>query len=347
MKFGVLFNLNYRSDVHGSPQRWYNEILDLVVFIEKLGFHAAWFGEHHYCSFSFGNPAVFMAAAAQRTSKIRLGTGVSLVPLHHPVVLAEEYAILDNLCNGRLDYGIGKGYLKVGYDVLGADLGEAQVRYEESVAIIDALWSADGPVTYDGKWTQLKDYEFFPKPIQSPKQSIRSAATRSASSFLYAADHGYHLTTALFAPDQHLVREGIRQYRARLAEKGLEPSEYEVSGVMQMYCGATKEEAMRIGKASARSYFDFFDDIRNIGKPGVYRSDFLQDLDKMDRENQVLFDEPENMVERIKTLGEDTDVDLLLFEVMHGGTSYEDTRACFQRFADEVMPHFEKQLVAA
>jgi alkanesulfonate monooxygenase SsuD/methylene tetrahydromethanopterin reductase-like flavin-dependent oxidoreductase (luciferase family) len=340
MKFGVLFNLEYRPEIHGPPAKWYAEILDLVVLIERLGFHAAWFGEHHYRSYSFGNPAVIMAAASQRTTTIRLGTGVCLIPLHHPVLLAEEYAMLDVLSGGRLDFGVGKGYLNYGYEVLGADLGEAQARYEEGLALIDALWCAQGPVDFLGQWTTLRQHEFFPKPIQTPRQAIRSAATRTATSFIYAADHGYHLTTALFAPDQHLVREGILAYRKRLAERGLDPDEFEVSGVLQMYCGATKDEAMRIGKASARAYFDFFDDLRNIGKPGTVRSEFLDDLDRMDRENRVLFDDPAGMISRIKHLQHDADLDLLLFEVMHGGTSYADARDCLIRFAHEVLPHF-------
>ena len=107
MKFGVLYNIDYQPKVHGSASAYYEQILEQVELLEELGYDAAWFGEHHYSGYSFGNPAVIAMAAASRTKTLRLGTGVSLIPLHHPLRLAEEYAMLDVLSGGRLDYGVG------------------------------------------------------------------------------------------------------------------------------------------------------------------------------------------------------------------------------------------------
>ena len=104
MKFGILYNIDYRPEVHGSSARYYGQILDQIQIIEELGFDSVWFGEHHYAGYSFGAPAVIATAAAGRTTRLRLGTGVSLIPLHNPLCLAEEYAMLDVLSNGRLEY---------------------------------------------------------------------------------------------------------------------------------------------------------------------------------------------------------------------------------------------------
>jgi alkanesulfonate monooxygenase SsuD/methylene tetrahydromethanopterin reductase-like flavin-dependent oxidoreductase (luciferase family) len=92
MKFGILYNIDYRSEVHGSSASYYSQILDQSQLLEELGFDSAWFGEHHYAGYSFGAPAVIATAAASRTRRLRVGTGVSLIPLHHPLRLAEEYA---------------------------------------------------------------------------------------------------------------------------------------------------------------------------------------------------------------------------------------------------------------
>ncbi len=91
-----------------------------------------WFGEHHYSGYSFGSPSVIAMAAAARTRRIRLGTGVSLIPLHHPIRLAEEYAMLDVLSGGRL----GRGFLKYSHDVFGIDEHENHERYREGTDFI-------------------------------------------------------------------------------------------------------------------------------------------------------------------------------------------------------------------
>jgi alkanesulfonate monooxygenase SsuD/methylene tetrahydromethanopterin reductase-like flavin-dependent oxidoreductase (luciferase family) len=103
VKFGLLYNTDYHAASHGPPERYYAELLDQVVLAERLGYDSAWFGEHHYSAYSFGAPAVMATAAAGRTRRIRLGTGVSLLPIHNPIRLAEEYATLDVLSGGRLE----------------------------------------------------------------------------------------------------------------------------------------------------------------------------------------------------------------------------------------------------
>ena len=119
MKFAILYNTDYYPDIHGSAEQYYNQILEQVELEEELGFDAVWFGEHHYSGYSFGSPPVIAMAAAGRTKRIRLGTGISLVPLNNPIRLAEEYAMLDVLSGGRLEYGIGRGFLKYSHKILG------------------------------------------------------------------------------------------------------------------------------------------------------------------------------------------------------------------------------------
>ena len=100
MKFGILYNTDYYPAAHQSPSNYYAQLLEQTELAEKLGFDAVWFGEHHYSGYSFGSPSLIAMAAAARTRRIRLGTGVSLIPLHHPIRLAEEYAMLDVLSGG-------------------------------------------------------------------------------------------------------------------------------------------------------------------------------------------------------------------------------------------------------
>ena len=152
MKFGLLYNTDYYPEIHGSASRYYAEILEQTELAEALGYHAVWFGEHHYSGYSFGSPPVIAMAAAARTKRIKLGTGVSVVPLNHPIRLAEEYAMLDVLSEGRLEYGIGRGFLNYSYTVFGINPDESHARYREGSELILKAWTADGPFSFDGKF---------------------------------------------------------------------------------------------------------------------------------------------------------------------------------------------------
>jgi alkanesulfonate monooxygenase SsuD/methylene tetrahydromethanopterin reductase-like flavin-dependent oxidoreductase (luciferase family) len=174
VKFGILYNTDYYPQAHGSASQYYGQILEQTQLAEDLGFHAVWFGEHHYSGYSFGSPPVIAMAAAARTKRIKLGTGVSLIPLNHPLRLAEEYAMLDVLSGGRLEYGIGRGFLNYSYQIFGVDPEQSLERYQEGTDLIIKAWTSDGPFSFNGKFWKLDDYSFFPKPVQkAPSADLR------------------------------------------------------------------------------------------------------------------------------------------------------------------------------
>src|SRR5579871_1591495 len=160
MKFGILYNIDYHREVHGSSASYYAQILEQIQLLEELGYDSAWFGEHHYAGYSFGAPAVIATAAAERTTTLRLGTGVSLIPLHNPLRLAEEYAMLDVLSNGRLEYGVGRGFLNYAYQLMGVDRTESLDRFREGTDLIIAAWTAERPFSFHGRFWQIEDYQF-------------------------------------------------------------------------------------------------------------------------------------------------------------------------------------------
>jgi alkanesulfonate monooxygenase SsuD/methylene tetrahydromethanopterin reductase-like flavin-dependent oxidoreductase (luciferase family) len=183
IKFGLLYNTDYYPEVHGSASRYYAEILEQVELAETLGYHSAWFGEHHYSGYSFGSPPVIAMAAAARTKRIKLGTGVSVIPLNHPIRLAEEYAMLDVLSGGRLEYGIGRGFLNYSYTVFGVNPDESHGRYREGTELILKAWTADGPFSFEGNYWQLSGYTFFPKPLQKPHPPVFASGAITPESY--------------------------------------------------------------------------------------------------------------------------------------------------------------------
>lgn len=154
MHVGLYFDLRNPQRWHQDPARLHAFTLELCEEADRLGIHSLWFTEHH--KFDDGyltQPLTFAAAVAARTTRARLGTAVLVAPLHHPVRLAEEAALVDLISNGRLDIGLGAGYRKPEYDLYGASMERRYGQTDAQVRALRALWG-DGGVT--------------PRPVQSP-----------------------------------------------------------------------------------------------------------------------------------------------------------------------------------
>lgn len=352
MRFGILYNIDYHEEVHGSASRYYGAILDQIVALEELGYDSVWFGEHHYARYSFGSPATIAMAAAARTTRIRVGTGVSLLPLHHPLRLAEEYAMLDVLSDGRLDYGVGRGFLKTAYDVFGIDGEESTRRYRESVEVILTAWgAAGGAFDFDGEFWQLRGAECFPPPFQQPHPPLFAAGAATVENYEWAGQRGLNLACAFFLPRQQMVRDAIGLYRTALAAAGHDPASRQVFGVIQMYCAATDTEAEERGWEYTKNYLQFFSELdsRNPHQEKSY-DNYRQSRSgrtmgditfaQFDQANLALIGDPERIITKLRWLQDYYAPDGLLLEVAQGGMPPEDVVPTCERFAQHVMPLF-------
>jgi alkanesulfonate monooxygenase SsuD/methylene tetrahydromethanopterin reductase-like flavin-dependent oxidoreductase (luciferase family) len=350
IKFGLLYNTDYYPEVHGSAARYYAEILEQAEFAEQLGYHAVWFGEHHYSGYSFGAPPVIAMAAAARTKRIKLGTGVSLIPLNHPVRLAEEYAMLDVLSQGRLEYGIGRGFLNYSYQVFGVNPDESHERYREGTELIIKAWTSDGPFSFDGKFWKLSDYSFFPQPLQKPFPPIFASGAVTPESFEWAGQTGLHLGTAFFVPTPEMVKANIDIYRNALREKGYDPAAHEVAGVYQMYCGDSWQEARDHGGVHALQYYKFFDALDRRSrhtaqayeryKRGVAAGITKYSYEELDAMRVLLIGDPETLIERVRWTQDFYGATYLILEVAQGGEPHKYVMRSLERFAKYVMPAF-------
>ena len=137
MKFGIFIFGDNHPELGRSNQKYYEEVLTIGEWAEELGFDSFWLGEHHlYWYGTCVSPPMLIAALGQRTKKIRLGPAVSVLPLHHPLLVAEEYALADNLCGGRLNFAIGSGFSPVEYKAFGMTMEEAREKYWEAFDLI-------------------------------------------------------------------------------------------------------------------------------------------------------------------------------------------------------------------
>ncbi len=290
-------------------------------------------------------------AAAARTTTIRLGTGISLVPLHHPLRLAEEYAMLDALSKGRLEYGIGRGFLKYAYDVLGVDESESLARYQEGAELVLKAWTTSGAFSHCGQFWDVQDYTFFPPPIQQPHPPIYASGVVTPESFTWAGRHRLHLCSGFFVPNQEGVRNGIALYHQTLREYGYDPAVRDVAGVYQFYCGESNAEARQHGGAYVFNYFGFFNDLR---RRSAFQSDAYQHhqpqgtgqgyskliYEDLDERNMIMIGDPDKLIERIRWAQNYFSTNYLIFEVAQGGMPRQYIIPSLERFSKEVMPAF-------
>jgi alkanesulfonate monooxygenase SsuD/methylene tetrahydromethanopterin reductase-like flavin-dependent oxidoreductase (luciferase family) len=162
--FGVMHDFRRPRGWSGSVAAYYRECLDLVAEAEALGYDAVWLSEHHGTADGFpGSPLVLAAAIAARTSRIRVGTNVLVLPLHHPVKVAEDGAIVHALSDGRLVLGVGQGYAPHEYGLFGVDRTHRPSRFEEGLRIIRRAWR-EGRTGFAGRRFIVPDGPFEPRP---------------------------------------------------------------------------------------------------------------------------------------------------------------------------------------
>jgi alkanesulfonate monooxygenase SsuD/methylene tetrahydromethanopterin reductase-like flavin-dependent oxidoreductase (luciferase family) len=168
MQFGVLYDFRNPAGWGRAWASLYRALLDQIASLEDLGFDAVWLTEHHFVVDGY-LPAVFpiAGAIAARTRRLQIGTNVLLLPLHHPVLVAENAAVLDVLSEGRFVLGVGLGYRQQEFDGLGVGRRERAGRMEEGLRVLRQCWAAEGPFEHVGRYWQLVGVDVQPKPVQA------------------------------------------------------------------------------------------------------------------------------------------------------------------------------------
>src|SRR5215468_2446583 len=167
MRFGFFDQLPCASGY--TERQRYRDIIAQIELGDVIGFDTAWLGELHFSrAFSIlADPLTVLAAAAQRTRRIRLGTAVTLLPLHNPLKIAEDAATVDILSGGRLELGLGRGAAPSMYAAYNVPIEESRERFEESLAVIREAWTSER-LTFQGKYVHVQDVQVFPRPVQKP-----------------------------------------------------------------------------------------------------------------------------------------------------------------------------------
>src|SRR3989449_8255195 len=195
MNFGTFLLMQPRSA--RSSQEIYARGVEIPQAAETLGFGNVWLAEHHFSTYGYlSRPTQLATYIAAKTKRIRVGTAVIVVPLNHPLVIAEEIATLDLLAGGRLDVGLGRGYQPYEFERFGLDLESGRARWDESIDIILKAFSGQ-PFSYDGKLFKIPETTVFPQPLQQPRPPIWMTA-QSPESVEAAVRRGFNVLTGGF-----------------------------------------------------------------------------------------------------------------------------------------------------
>ncbi len=216
MEFGTFLLL--QSPSAESSEAMYARGVEITQAAEELGFGNMWLAEHHFSTYGYlSRPLTYALHLAAKTRRIRVGTAVIVVPLHHPLVIAEDIATVDLLSGGRLDVGLGRGYQRYEFERLGQDLGESRARWEEAVDII-LLALAGKTFSYDGTYWKIAETTVFPQGIQKPHPPIWVTA-QSPDSIETTVRRGFHLLSGGFGVPIERLREFRRIFDAHIAAR--------------------------------------------------------------------------------------------------------------------------------
>jgi alkanesulfonate monooxygenase SsuD/methylene tetrahydromethanopterin reductase-like flavin-dependent oxidoreductase (luciferase family) len=348
MEFGLFTLFDFYE---GQNERdYYRETLDLVVLGEQLGYQSIWMGEEHFYAFGIcPSPQIFLTAVAQRTERIRLGTAISLLPMEHPIRKAEDFAMLDMLCDGRLDFGVGRGSITKHFYGFNVDPAESRPRYEEAITIIKKAWT-EPSFSYDGQFWQVPEVSVSPKPVQAPHPPIYRG-TVSLEAYEQAAKVGDNAFVVPWTTGPHSeVRTRLDAYRSQTLEAG-HPKGRETA-IFFLFIGKDHQAAKKEAEDVTRKYSQHIsgysvarDPAKDL-KSGLFKlQDWITSIPE-NVEERAIVGTPAQCIRRLEELDDELGLDRVAFYIHPGARDIESARSGMEMFADEVMPHFTEVLVS-
>jgi alkanesulfonate monooxygenase SsuD/methylene tetrahydromethanopterin reductase-like flavin-dependent oxidoreductase (luciferase family) len=312
-----------------SPAERHRAIVDHAVLAESLGFDAVWLGEQHLGDTVLAAPPVVLAAIAARTSRIRLGTGVTLLANLDPVRVAEDYATVDAISNGRVELSVGSGIVADTDEMLVPGPDENSERFRENLELLRRLWS-ETDVSWSGRFrAPLDRVTVEPRPVQVPHPPIWVGSGSSPASVDLAVELGLPLMLpSLLAPPADFLPL-VQRYRERWAAAGRDPAGARVGGCNRVHVAATSQQAREAWRPYYLNHLRFADRIRT----------------RVELDSERLLagvaacGSPAEVVDRISATRETLGLDLHLSIFDLGGLPSAQLEKTLDLFASQVLPH--------
>ncbi len=338
MKFGLFGSAQANSnDLPPETGQGFRDYLDFNVEAEALGFQSSFLVEHHFTGWNqVSATLMLLMAAAMRTTTLRLGSAVSVLPWHNPVLLAEQAATLDLISGGRFDFGIGKGYRHSEFKGFQIAPEEAEARFEEAVAVMVRAWTTRQRFSHHGRFWHFEDIVVEPPPAQVPHPPLWVAAG-SETSIRRAAARGFNLILDQYASAGQIA-ERIGFYKAERKAQGFGFDPMQVAVARQLYVANDEADKQAALKRQAVYTQRTVDVSRKPEAKGG--SHVLAYADKAGgTEEHALFGTPDEICASLEAL-QKAGVAYVLLTIAGGS-------AQLRRFAGEIMPAFAGSIPVA
>ncbi|MDB5808543.1 MAG: hypothetical protein JWN94_665 [Betaproteobacteria bacterium] len=328
----------------GRPsQEVYARGIEQAQAAEELGYRNVWLGEHHFSTYGYiSRPAQFASYIAAKTTRLRVGTAVIVVPLHHPLLIAEEIAMLDILAGGRLDIGLGRGYQRYEFERFGLQLDSGGQRWDEAIDVL-MLALRGQPFSYEGKMFKIPETTVYPQPMQKPYPPMWITA-QSEYSIDAAVRRGFDVLTGGFGvPIERLAEFGQIFNRvvgevkpARAPRVGVQRAVYVTKDAADARAAA--EEArwnMRV-TLSLRNNYERVEAGRAVPTPAKTEPTIDELIDRY-----LVIGTPDTVIRQIKRVQELVGITHFNCSFWFGDMTQQRVLRSMELFAKEVMPALE------
>jgi len=332
MKFGIYSSIANPPRGEGL-ERCVDEVVEEARLAEESGFDSCFFGEHHQDKDGFlPSPLIMAAIVAGNTKRLNVGTSVLLLPLHHPVKVAEDVTTLDIASRGRAILGVGVGYQPADFQAFGVARKQRASIFEEAIDIIRLCWNGE-PFSFHGRHYSLEDVQVLPRPLQRPSPPLWIGASVPA-----AVRRAGRMGDAFIAT-ANMGRESfdlVHLYREEAIKAGREPR---VVLMRDAWCAASHEEAERVYRPEVVKAYSYYAGNQLPGMStgaGTGADDGDRSLDN------VIMGDPEECVQEFHRLQQATGADYFILRLRHahsGGPPHEQIMKAISLFGEQVIPY--------
>jgi len=340
MKFAAYAMPSFIPEFGLTQGEYMRATVDHLASADALGYDSIRVNEHHFHQYGGLMPAVttMLAALAQRTSHVRLGTSVVGVPLHHPLEIAEQLAMVDLMSNGRVDLGVGRGFVSHDYEVMGVTYPDAQDHLIESLEVVLKAWSGQ-PIFHQGKYYQINDVDLWPQPEQRPHPPIWFACSNSPQSFEWVGHHGYNLLTIGYLHPIEDLAKLTRIYRdIWAAEQGTEPT---IGVHYHVVVNEDRKEARRIAESALVEHVRLNRMSRSLAKIDVGPAPESPPIQQLVDEGRLIAGDPDDCARMLRRFADETGCTETHCLFQFGNINFQMAQHSLELFAAEVMPRLQ------
>ncbi|MFT4100057.1 MAG: LLM class flavin-dependent oxidoreductase [Burkholderiaceae bacterium] len=343
MRFGIFLAPFHKPGI--NPTLALEQDLELIQWLDRCGYDEAWVGEHHSAGTELSaSPEIFMAVAAERTRRIRLGSGVVSVSYHNPFWIAERFVQLDHLTRGRIMLGMGPGSLPSDGIMVGLSQEQTRPLLEQGTDIIVRLLTSEEPVTFKNDRWDLRDARLHLRPYSNPLFDVAVAAVASPTGPKLAGRYGLGLlsigATTAAGFDALALHWDVMEQQAAHYNTRVDRSKWRLVGLV--HCAESMDQAYRDVEYGIEHWFDYFQAVAAFPQMAVPGSNIKEMIAFVNESGMGAIGTPDMVVKQVQRLWDQSNGGFGAYLMLaHNWANFDATRKSYDLVSRHVFPHFQ------